>query len=129
VIGMIIGHVAVWVRDLDRMRAFYTEAFGGVSGDLYENPATGFKSYFVSLGQGARLELMHLPGLRLSSIDAAVGFAHIALALGSRDAVDVAVTALRRRGVLIESEPRVTGDGYYEAVVLDPERNRVELTV
>jgi lactoylglutathione lyase len=58
-----------------------------------------------------------------------VGFAHIALALGSRDAVDVAVTALRRRGVLIESEPRVTGDGYYEAVVLDPERNRVELTV
>jgi lactoylglutathione lyase len=57
---MIIGHVAVWVRDLDRMRAFYTEAFGGVSGDLYENPATGFKSYFVSLGQGARLELMHL---------------------------------------------------------------------
>ena len=51
------------------------------------------------------------------------------LALGSRDAVDAAVAALRRRGVPIESEPRVTGDGYYEAVVLDPERNRVELTV
>ena len=124
-----IEHVAVWVRDLDRMRAFYTEALGGLSGDLYENPATGFKSYFVSLGEGARLELMYLPGLRLPPTDTTAGFAHIALALGSRDAVDAAVAALRRRGVPIESEPRVTGDGYYEAVILDPERNRVELTV
>lgn len=36
------------------MRAFYTEALGGVSGELYENPATGCRSYFVSLGEGAR---------------------------------------------------------------------------
>ena len=126
---MTIEHVAVWVRDLERMRAFYTEALGGVSGDLYENPVTGFKSYFVSLGEGARLELMYLPGQRLPPTDIAAGFAHIALALGSHDAVDVAVAALRRRGVPIESEPRVTGDGYYEAVILDPERNRVELTI
>ena len=124
-----IEHVAVWVCDLDRMCTFYTEALGGVSGDLYENPVTGFKSYFVSLGEGARLELMYLPGQRLPPPDIVAGFAHIALALGSRDAVDVAVAALRRRGVPIESEPRVTGDGYYEAVILDPERNRVELTI
>ena len=125
---MTIEHVAVWVRDLEPMRAFYTEALGGVSGELYDNPATGFKSYFVSLGEGARLELMYRPGLRPSPTDIAAGYAHIALALGSRDAVDAAVAALRHRGVPIESEPRVTGDGYYEAVILDPERNRVELT-
>jgi lactoylglutathione lyase len=125
---MTIEHVAVWANDLEPMRAFYTEVLGGASGDLYENPATGFKSYFVSLGEGARLELMYRPGLRPSPTDAA-GYAHIALALGSREAVDVAVAALRRRGVPIDSEPRVTGDGYYEAVILDPERNRVELTV
>ena len=125
---MIIEHVAVWVRELEPMRVFYTEALGGVSGDLYENPVTGFKSYFVSLGEGARLELMERPGLRTSPAEVTAGYAHIALGLGSRDAVDVAVAALRRRGVPIESEPRVTGDGYYEAVILDPERNRVELT-
>ena len=125
----IIEHVAVWVRDLEPMRAFYTGALGGVTGDLYENPATGFRSYFVSFGGGARLELMHRPAALPSPPDGAAGYAHIALALGSREAVDAAVAALRRRGVPIESEPRVTGDGYYEAVVLDPERNRVELTV
>ena len=61
--GMIVEHVAVWVHDLEGMRAFYSEALGGGSGDLYENSATGFKSYFVSLGEGARLELMYRPGL------------------------------------------------------------------
>ena len=124
-----IDHVALWVHDLEPMRAFYVGAFGGVSGDLYENPATGLKSYFVSFGEGARLELMYRPGLRPSPTDATAGHAHIALALGSRDAVDGAVAALRQRGVPVQSEPRVTGDGYYEAVILDPERNRVELTV
>ena len=125
---MIVEHVAIWVRDLEPMRAFYTEALGGTNGDLYENPATGLRSYFVSLGAGARLELMYRPAPGPSPSDAVAGYAHIALALGSRDAVDATVAALRRRGVPIESEPRVTGDGYYEAVVLDPERNRVELT-
>jgi lactoylglutathione lyase len=126
---MVIEHVAVWTCDLEPMRAFYTEALGGVCGDLYENPNTGFQSYFVSFGDGARLELMYRPELRPSPTDAAAGHAHIALALGSRDAVDAAVVALRQRGVPIGSMPRITGDGYYEAVILDPEGNRVELTV
>lgn len=125
---MIVEHVAVWVHDLEALRAFYVEALGGVSGGLYENPATGFKSHFVSLGEGARLELMHRPGLLPAPAGTAAGYAHIALALGSRDAVDGVVAALRQRGVPIESEPRITGDGYYEAVILDPEGNLVELT-
>ena len=31
-------------------------------------------------------------------------------------------------GVRIISEPRLTGDGYYEAVVADPDGNLVEIT-
>ncbi len=125
---MIVEHVAIWVRDLEAMRAFYADTLGGTSGDLYENPTTGFKSYFVSLGEGARIELMHRPSLCPPPTDIAAGYAHIALSLGSHDAVDAAVAALGRLGVPVESGPRVTGDGYYEAVILDPERNRVELT-
>jgi lactoylglutathione lyase len=124
-----IEHVAIWVADLEPMRAFYTEALGGTGGELYQNPTTGFRSYFISFGDGPRLELMYRPGLRRQPDSAPGGYAHMALALGSRAAVDAAVVALRERGVPIESEPRVTGDGYYEAIVLDPEHNPVELTV
>lgn len=123
-----IEHVALWVRNLEIMRAFYTDVMGGSTSQLYENPATEFKSYFVSFGEGPRLELMHKPGLEPAAI-ASTGYAHFALSLGSRAAVDSAVANLRQRGVRVESEPRVTGDGYYEAVVLDPEQNHVELTV
>jgi lactoylglutathione lyase len=125
---MRIDHVAVWARDLEAMRAFYTAVLGGVSGQRYENPATGFVSYFISLGEGIRLELMHRPGLGPASTEVVPGWAHIALALGSRDAVDAMVAELGRRGVTIAASPRITGDGYYEAVVLDPEGNRIELT-
>jgi len=121
-----IEHIAIWTRDIEVMRAFYSEALGGASGRLYENRVTGFKSYFMSFGEGPRLELMHQPGRAPSST--AAGGGHIALALGSRAAVDEAIATLRQRGVSVESDPRVTGDGYYEAVVLDPERNRIELT-
>jgi lactoylglutathione lyase len=71
---------------------------------------------------------MHRPGLHPAPAGPTTGYAHVALRLRSREAVDDAVADLRRQGLTVESEPRVTGDGYYEAVILDPEGNRVELT-
>jgi lactoylglutathione lyase len=56
-------------------------------------------------------------------------FAHLALALGSETAVDAATERLRSAGVPVADEPRRTGDGCYESVVLDPDGNRIELTV
>jgi lactoylglutathione lyase len=56
------------------------------------------------------------------------GFAHVALSVGSETAVDAMVRALEARGNAIESRPRWTGDGDYEAFVLDPEGNRIEIT-
>jgi lactoylglutathione lyase len=32
-------------------------------------------------------------------------------------------------GFQVVGQPRLTGDGYYEAVVLDPEGNVVEITI
>jgi lactoylglutathione lyase len=54
--------------------------------------------------------------------------AHIAVSLGSRDAVDRLVAAMRAAGVAVARGPKVTGDGYYEAVVSDTEGNLVEIT-
>jgi len=124
-----IHHVALWVADLERARAFYADLLGGRAGALYHNERTGFRSYFVSFGPGARLELMSRPdvvaAVRATEVE---GFAHVALSVGGRDEVDACVAALERAGVPVASRPRRTGDGFYEAVVLDPEGNRVEIT-
>jgi lactoylglutathione lyase len=124
-----IHHVAVWVADLERARAFYVDALGGRSGPAYHNTRTGFRSYFVAFGEGARLELMSRadvgPADRATPV---TGYAHVALSVGSEAAVDAMVRGLEASGTAIESGPRRTGDGYYEAVVLDPEGNRIEIT-
>ena len=58
---------------------------------------------------------------------ACVGYAHVALSVGSRAAVDAFVARLAAKGVSVRSAPRTTGDGYYEAVIDDPDGNAVEI--
>ena len=36
---------------------------------------------------------------------------------------------IEKAGFEIVGKPRTTGDGYYESVVMDPEQNRVEITI
>jgi lactoylglutathione lyase len=127
-----VEHIALWVRDLDAMCAFYAGAFGATVGPLYENPAKGFRSHFLSFDSGARIELM----TTTLSLDPAaaepgaqrMGLNHLALALGSESAVDALTDRLQREGHPVLGGPRRTGDGYYESVILDPEGNRIELT-
>ena len=128
--GVAIHHIAVWVEDLERVRAFYVDRLGGLSGPEYSNPRTGFRSYFVSFGEGARIELMSRPDVGPADRTMPLaGYAHVSLSVGSREAVDALVGVLESQGIVIDSRPRQTGDGYYEAVVLDPEGNRIEITV
>jgi lactoylglutathione lyase len=126
---MHVAHVALWARDLDRLRDFYVEVLGGRSGPLYVNALTGFRSCFVSFEGAARLELMSRRDLvsPRAAADATVGFAHVAFRVGSREAVDAIVARLSGQGVVVASRPRTTGDGYYEAVIEDPEGNRLEV--
>ena len=126
--ALTIEHVALWVADLEAARAFYVDVLGGVAGGKYVNARTGFESYFVSFAAGARLELMLRPDVALHR-DAGerLGYAHVALASGSREAVDALAARLRERGLTVASGPRLTGDGYYELAFDDPEGNRVEI--
>jgi lactoylglutathione lyase len=71
---------------------------------------------------------MTQPSLAEAPGRAHAGYAHVALSVGGREAVDALVEQLEQAGVAIASRQRVTGDGYYEAVVLDPEGNRIEIT-
>src|ERR1700674_2518828 len=116
-----IDHVAAWVSDLERARTFYERWFKATAGPMYSSSARDFKSRFLSLASGARLELMTSPGESSRA-------AHLAISLGSREAVDRLVRKMEEAGVRIVSPPRLTGDGYYEAVVSDTEGNLVEIT-
>ena len=129
---MHIEHVAIWTRDLERLREFYERWFDARAGERYENAANGFASYFLELGDGARLELMamaSIPDSRDDPLAQATGLVHVAVSLGSEAAVDELTARLAAEGVPVLDGPRRTGDGYYESVVLDPDGNRIELTV
>ncbi len=55
------------------------------------------------------------------------GLVHFAISVGDEAAVDTLINRLRTDGLPVVGEPRRTGDGYYESVVLDPEGNRLEV--
>lgn len=129
---MKIEHVALWTHDLEKSKHFYCTYFEGQAGEKYHNPRTGFASYFVQFTDGARLEIMQMPGIPANQnnlMQQATGWIHIAFAVGSKEGVDQLTERLRSDGYRVIGEARTTGDGYYESVVLDPDENRVEITV
>lgn len=125
---MKIEHVSLYTSNLARARAFYETYFGGTACALYHNQKTGLQTYFLSFADGARLELMTRPGLADAAEGLRVGWAHLAFSTGSRAQVDELTARLRADGYPVVSDPRVTGDGYYESCVLDPDGNTVEIT-
>ena len=193
---MKIEHVAIWVRDIDKVCEFYRKYFGGVVHPIYHNPAKQFTSRFVTFDDGARLEIMHRPDIcvernigtvtslqsdthrsanekmqaffrfltsavfhvkQLQTEEAAgnsftdisevqqvgsegantiakpdtqhLGFTHLSFSVGSKEEVDRLTQQMSSEGIPVVGQPRTTGDGYYESVVLDPEGNRIEITV
>jgi lactoylglutathione lyase len=123
-----IEHVALWVRDIDAVADFYARYFGARIGDLYRNPGKGFASRFLEFSAGARLEVMTRLDVSITAPPERLGLAHVAIAVGDRQAVDALAARLAADGVPLLDGPRRTGDGYYECVVADPEANRVEIT-
>ncbi|HEU5291588.1 MAG TPA: VOC family protein [Cyclobacteriaceae bacterium] len=129
---MKIEHIALWTRNLEKMKSFYEQYFHARAGEKYVNPKKQFESYFLSFESGARLELMQIASVPDSTNDIYkqfTGFIHFAISTGSKERVDSLTLQLKDDGFQILDGPRTTGDGYYESVVLDPEGNRVEITI
>ena len=124
---MKVEHIGIWVRDLEKMRHFYESFFSARSGQTYHNSKTGFTSYFMRFEEGARIELMHRADIE-KVLPEGLGFAHLALQVGDEAEVDKRAQDFLEQGFQVLSGPRRTGDGYYEAVILDPEGNKIEIT-
>ena len=57
---MKIEHVAIWTKDIEKLKKFYVDYFEGIAGDKYINIKKKFESYFIKFESGSRLEIMHL---------------------------------------------------------------------
>lgn len=127
---MRIAHVALWTADLERLCDFWAETFGATAGDLYESARRpGFSSRFLYLKDGPSIEIMQGPWIAPQDGQGErQGYAHLALSLGSREAVDAMAARAAASGTLV-SPARMTGDGFYEAVLKDPDGNPIEITV
>ena len=129
---MKIEHIAIWTMDLERLKSFYEKYFKASAGVKYTNLTKRFSSYFLTFGAGCRLEIMEMPGIQLSPNTETIqhtGLIHFAISVGDKEHVDQLTNRLRDDGYSVAGEPRTTGDGYYESVVLDPDGNRIEITV
>lgn len=128
---MKIEHIALWVNDIDVLKDFYIKYFNARANKKYINESKAFQSYFLSFDSGARLEIMQMPNISKNENTPEkqnMGFVHIALSVGSDQGVVDLTEQLRNDGYKVVSEPRRTGDGYFESCILDPENNRIEMT-
>lgn len=128
---MRIDHLAIWCDDIEMMRAFYTKYFACTAGPVYRNATKRYTSYFLSFDHGnCRIELMNRPDIadEPSRRGFDKGIAHFDIEVGDESAVNQLTERLRSDGHTVASEPRRTGDGYYEAGILDPEGNYIELS-
>lgn len=127
---MRIEHVAMYVNDLEGAKAFFETYLEARSNEMYYNKNTGFRSYFLSFEDGARLELMNKPQMEdVEKTLTRTGLIHLAFSLGNREQVDELTTKLKNAGYEVISGPRTTGDGYYESCIVAIEGNQIELTV
>ena len=160
---MKIEHIAIWVKDIDKVCEFYRKYFGGVVHPIYYNPTKQFTSRFITFDDGARLEIMHRPDICVErnvgienvhvkhaiasvatgcshtgmtehehvghEVSQHLGFTHLSFSVGSKEEVDHLTQQMSSDGISVVGQPRTTGDGYYESVVLDPEGNRIEITI
>ncbi|UTJ44687.1 VOC family protein [Klebsiella grimontii] len=125
---MKIAHIALWTRQLEQQARFWVSFFDGEINEKYcsqTNP--GFESFFVKIGDDIAIELMTKPGLvALTADNNHTGWVHLAISVGGAENVDRLAKRADAQGILV-SPPRTTGDGYYEAVIKDPDGNLIEI--
>ncbi|NVO58086.1 lactoylglutathione lyase [Ruegeria halocynthiae] len=124
---MKLTHLAVWTRDLEEAAAFWRDYFDAEVAERYDSDnRSGFASRFVQIpGNDTCIEIMEGPWVTPHPGEAC-GWAHIAFSVGTNERVDAIADRFRLDGLLV-SEPRRTGDGYYEAVVRSPDGTLIEI--
>ena len=95
---MKLDHVALYVKDLETVRTFFMRYFNAVSNEMYHNPKTGLKTYFLSFPDGGRLEIMSRPDVvACDDGNLRTGYAHVSFSTERKEEVDRLTEILRNR--------------------------------
>jgi len=125
-----IDHIAIWSKDIELLKKFYQKYFNCKSNKKYINKQKKFKSFFLKFTNEVRLEIMQMPEIPENKNDPIrqyLGIIHFAINVNGKKNVNKITESLKNDGYQIISKPRLTGDGYYESCILDPDGNRVEI--
>lgn len=125
-----IEHIALATSDLERLCDFYRQ-LGAVASPASTDPDTGLRSCVLDFC-GIRLEVFERrdSGGAVAGCERSSGLVHLGFVLGSADTVDELTGVLAAAGHRVIEPPHRTGKlGRYESVVLDPDGNRLKLTV
>jgi lactoylglutathione lyase len=125
-----IEHIALATSDLERLCDFYRQ-LGAVASPSSTDPDTGLRACVLDFC-GIRLEVFERPdrGEGVAGYERSPGLLHLGFALESADAVDELTGGLAAAGHPVLEPPHRTGElGRYESVVVDPDGNRLKLTV
>ncbi len=125
-----IEHIALATNNAECLCDFYLQ-LGATASPFSTDPDTGLRKCVLDFC-GVRLELFERPGRRQGAVGDAPtpGLMHLGFALGSADAVDELSRVIATAGHRVLERPHRTGElGRYESVVLDPDGNRLKLTV
>jgi lactoylglutathione lyase len=124
-----LDHIAITTDDIEVLKNFYVRFFNGKANEKYTNTSTGFESYFISFGNGARLEIIK------KNINAGESGPsenspemHIAFGVENMNNVILKAEEMKNAGFPVLRGPRITGDGYFEFETLDPDKNHLEVT-
>ena len=123
-----IEHIALATDDLENLRDFYL-LLGAVASPPFTDGGTDLRSCALDFC-GVCLELSERS--RRGAIEAgrSSGFLHLGFALDSADAVDELCSVLAAAGHTVVEPPHRSGElGRYECIDLDPDGNRLKLTV
>jgi lactoylglutathione lyase len=125
-----IDRIALVTNDLESLCGFYSR-LGGIASPLSTDSGDDLRACALDFC-GIRLEVFERTNARAEAVEEKVPprLLHLGFALASADAVDELSRALEAEGHRVIEPPHRSGDsGRYESVVLDPDGNRLRLSV
>ena len=125
-----LGQIALATDDVEGLCDFY-RLLGGVASPPCIDREAGLQSCILDFC-GVRLELLERPDQRegAAAHGQSSGLVYLSFALGTADSVDELSGVIAAAGYRVLEPPQRTCEtGCYESVVLDPDGNRLKLTV